>query len=121
MEDQVWLMSRTHMNCGSDLLSDTLKGSYYANPVIDRPQVSQALREAYPEYYGSNICDCVSPRHTLVEFSRLRSGPREELKGVHGFEDAFKDLGRYLTFAHINHLIFTLTMIEGSSSKWGAN
>ena len=33
-----------------------LKGSFYANPVIDDPQVPQKLREAYPEYYGKNIC-----------------------------------------------------------------
>lgn len=35
---------------------DTLKGSYYANPVLDKPDVSPILREAYPEYYGANIC-----------------------------------------------------------------
>ena len=38
------------------LIADTMKGSYYANPVIDEPNVSQELREAYPEYYGKNIC-----------------------------------------------------------------
>lgn len=37
-------------------LVDTLKGSYYANPVIDNPDVSQKQREAFPEYYGQNIC-----------------------------------------------------------------
>lgn len=36
--------------------SDTLKGSYYANPVVDDPEVPQHLRGAYPEYYGKNIC-----------------------------------------------------------------
>lgn len=36
--------------------TDTLKGSYYANPVLDEPSVSPILREAYPEYYGKNIC-----------------------------------------------------------------
>jgi hypothetical protein len=38
------------------LILDTLKGSYYANPVVDKPTVSQALKDAYPEYYGANIC-----------------------------------------------------------------
>jgi hypothetical protein len=36
--------------------ADTLKGSYYANPVMDTPSVPPDLREAYPEYYGTNIC-----------------------------------------------------------------
>ncbi len=36
--------------------TDTLKGSFYANPVLDEPSVSPILREAYPEYYGKNIC-----------------------------------------------------------------
>lgn len=35
---------------------DTMKGSYYANPVLDEPNVSPKLHEAYPEYYGKNIC-----------------------------------------------------------------
>jgi hypothetical protein len=35
-----------------------LKGSYYANPVVDEPSVHPNLREAYPEYYGNNICRC---------------------------------------------------------------
>lgn len=38
------------------VLLDTMKGSYYANPVLDEPNVSAQLREAYPEYYGKNIC-----------------------------------------------------------------
>ncbi|EIN13396.1 Clavaminate synthase-like protein [Punctularia strigosozonata HHB-11173 SS5] len=57
---------------------DTLKGSYYANPIVDKPTVSQALKEAYPEYYGENIW------------------PDKDLKPVEGFEDAFKDLGRFV-------------------------
>lgn len=35
---------------------DTLKGSYYANPVVDSPTIAEAERKAYPEYYGNNIC-----------------------------------------------------------------
>ncbi|EPQ61095.1 Clavaminate synthase-like protein [Gloeophyllum trabeum ATCC 11539] len=57
---------------------DTLKGSYYANPVIDEPTVSAALREAYPEYYGKNIW------------------PAKDEKGIEGFEDAFKALGKFV-------------------------
>ena len=37
-------------------VADTMKGSYYANPVLDEPSVSTELRKAYPEYYGKNIC-----------------------------------------------------------------
>ncbi|KZT06313.1 Clavaminate synthase-like protein [Laetiporus sulphureus 93-53] len=57
---------------------DTLKGSYYANPVIDTPDVPQTLRDAYPEYYGSNIW------------------PSNDIKGIEGFEEAFKALGRII-------------------------
>ncbi|KAK7694311.1 hypothetical protein QCA50_001493 [Cerrena zonata] len=55
---------------------DTLKGSYYANPVVDTPTVSPDLRVGYPEYYGNNIW------------------PSADVKEVEGFEQAFKDLGR---------------------------
>ena len=39
-----------------DQISDLLKGSYYANPIIDSPQVSAEDQANYPEYYGHNIC-----------------------------------------------------------------
>jgi hypothetical protein len=29
-----------------------MKGSYYANPIVDEPNVSVSEREAFPEYYG---------------------------------------------------------------------
>ncbi|KAF8559355.1 Clavaminate synthase-like protein [Imleria badia] len=57
---------------------DTLKGSYYANPTIDVPDVPTELREQYPEYYRSNIW------------------PNSEEKGVEGFEEVFKNLGRFV-------------------------
>ncbi|KAJ3559598.1 hypothetical protein NM688_g239 [Phlebia brevispora] len=57
---------------------DTLKGSYYANPIIDEPDVSPELRNAYPEYYGNNIW------------------PSDDVADVKGFEDAFKDVGRFV-------------------------
>jgi len=56
---------------------DTLKGSYYANPVIDAPSVHPTLQKAYPEYYGVNIW------------------PKDD-KGIEGFECAFKDLGSFV-------------------------
>ena len=34
-----------------------MKGSYYANPVVDEPKISAELKQAYPEYYGKNICE----------------------------------------------------------------
>ncbi|OCH96691.1 Clavaminate synthase-like protein [Obba rivulosa] len=57
---------------------DTLKGSYYANPVVDSPKVSPAEREAYPEYYGENIW------------------PSSDIEAISGFEQAFKELGRFV-------------------------
>ncbi|KAI0735482.1 Clavaminate synthase-like protein [Earliella scabrosa] len=56
---------------------DTMKGSYYANPVLDEPNVSNELRAAYPEYYGKNIWPSSTPE-------------------VQDFEEAFKDLGRFV-------------------------
>lgn len=52
---------------------DTLKGSYYANPVVDFPDVSEELRNEFPEYYGKNVW----PKQTDLE-------------------QAFKELGRFV-------------------------
>ncbi|TFY63255.1 hypothetical protein EVJ58_g3359 [Rhodofomes roseus] len=57
---------------------DTLKGSYYANPIVDTPNVTAEQRQAYPEYYGTNIW------------------PAKDVEGIEGFEDAFKTLGRFV-------------------------
>ncbi|KAJ4000266.1 Clavaminate synthase-like protein [Lentinula boryana] len=57
---------------------DFLKGSFYANPVLDSPSVSNEYKTAYPEYYGDNIW------------------PDADESGVEGFEQAFKDLGRFV-------------------------
>ncbi|THU88459.1 Clavaminate synthase-like protein [Dendrothele bispora CBS 962.96] len=57
---------------------DVLKGSYYANPVIDTPSATDENRTTYPEYYGNNIW------------------PKADEKGVEGFEQAFKDLGELI-------------------------
>ncbi|KAG6891394.1 hypothetical protein C0992_007617 [Termitomyces sp. T32_za158] len=53
-------------------------GSYYANPIVDVPAVSEREKNAHPEYYGNNIW------------------PDPEEKNVEGFEEAFKDLGRFV-------------------------
>jgi hypothetical protein len=37
-------------------LLDTLKASFYANPVVDNPTFTIDEQRAFPEYYGSNIC-----------------------------------------------------------------
>lgn len=55
---------------------DTLKGSYYANPVIDVPDVNPAVKAAYPPIYGDNVW------------------PDKNEIGIEGFEEAFKNLGR---------------------------
>ncbi|KAE9395906.1 Clavaminate synthase-like protein [Gymnopus androsaceus JB14] len=57
---------------------DFLKGSFYANPVVDTPSVPEDHREAYPEYYGTNIW------------------PEANEPGLEGFEQAFKDLGQFV-------------------------
>ncbi|KAG9013938.1 hypothetical protein FRB94_004318 [Tulasnella sp. JGI-2019a] len=57
---------------------DTMKGSFYANPIVDEPKVSEELKRQFPEYYGKNIW------------------PATDEKGVEDFEDAFKDLGRFI-------------------------
>ncbi|KAJ3899967.1 Clavaminate synthase-like protein [Lentinula edodes] len=59
---------------------DFLKGSFYANPVIDSPSVFEQYRTSYPEYYGNNIW------------------PDTEEPGVEGFEQAFKNLGQCFSF-----------------------
>ncbi|KJA29320.1 hypothetical protein HYPSUDRAFT_73807 [Hypholoma sublateritium FD-334 SS-4] len=57
---------------------DTLKGSYYANPVADDPTVPLEEKNAFPQYYGKNIW------------------PKKDEKGIENFEDAFKDLSRFI-------------------------
>lgn len=37
-------------------ISDTLKGSFYANPIVEEITVSDEERRQFPEYYGKNIC-----------------------------------------------------------------
>ncbi|KAF8078252.1 Clavaminate synthase-like protein, partial [Lyophyllum atratum] len=69
-----WSHGKEIMNGKPDLL----KGSYYANPVVESPTVPEEERLAHPEYYGQNIW------------------PHPEEKGVEGFETAFKDLGKLI-------------------------
>jgi hypothetical protein len=82
--------------CFSDSRADTLKGSYYANPVIDAPSVHPNIREAYPEYHGTNICQShVLSRNWCLILSAV--GPKDE-KSIEGFEPAFKELGSCVLF-----------------------
>ncbi|KAL7423916.1 hypothetical protein Q5752_001501 [Cryptotrichosporon argae] len=53
---------------------DRMKGSYYANPLLDRPDVDDAKRAAYPEYYAGNVWPSA-------------------VEGLADFEAAFKALG----------------------------
>jgi hypothetical protein len=46
--------------------TDVLKGSYYANPLIDVPTVSAQDAKLYPEYYGKNICE-----YTVIQMEDL--------------------------------------------------
>lgn len=78
--------------CFSDIRADTLKGSYYANPVIDTPSIHPNLQEAYPEYYGTNICQFSNVVRKWRHKFRSIPGPKNE-KGIEGFEPAFKELG----------------------------
>ncbi|KDR85270.1 hypothetical protein GALMADRAFT_234031 [Galerina marginata CBS 339.88] len=59
-------------------LPDTLKGSYYANPIVETVQVPQDEKKRFPEYYGKNIW------------------PKNDEHGVENFEEAFKDLSRLI-------------------------
>ncbi|GAA0174703.1 oxidoreductase [Lithospermum erythrorhizon] len=54
---------------------DTMKGSFYANPIIDIPTTNSSLIERYPSYCGKNIW------------------PHEELPEL---EAAFKSLGKLI-------------------------
>ncbi|KAL1405285.1 hypothetical protein Q8F55_008912 [Vanrija albida] len=58
-------------------VADTAKGSYYANPLLDLPDVSAEKRARYPEYYAGNVWP---------------SG----IGGLEEFEAAFKALGRFV-------------------------
>ncbi|WVQ98714.1 hypothetical protein IAU59_005845 [Kwoniella sp. CBS 9459] len=56
---------------------DTQKGSYYANPLNDFPDVSDDLRESYPEYYAGNVWP-------------------SSVDGLEEFETTFKALGNVI-------------------------
>jgi hypothetical protein len=46
-------------------ISDILKGSFYANPMVEQVTVSDEDRLQFPEYYGNNICKSVTKMHKL--------------------------------------------------------
>ncbi|KAF8167832.1 Clavaminate synthase-like protein [Crassisporium funariophilum] len=80
-----WSHGKEIMNGKPDLGSttyfvheDTLKGSFYANPIAENATVAAEEKTQFPEYYGNNIW------------------PAKEEKGVENFEDAFVDLSRFI-------------------------
>jgi hypothetical protein len=91
-ERQTWYEHHPVSGYFSTGQADTLKGSYYANPLIDSPSVHPSLQEAYPEYYGANICQYHTPPSIGWYLKLIAVGPQNE-KGIEGFESAFKELG----------------------------
>lgn len=57
---------------------DIYKGSYYANPLVDHPNVDEELRQKNYMYYGDNVW------------------PEQSEPGMQNFEQAFKDLGKLI-------------------------
>lgn len=53
---------------------DTLKGSFYANPIVENVTVSDEEKRQFPEYYGKNICMSATMDHNLP-LSDIRQGP----------------------------------------------
>ena len=50
-------------SCGKEYMNgvpDTLKGSYYGNPLVDTPNVSEEIKKKHPEYYKGNIWVSIS-------------------------------------------------------------
>jgi hypothetical protein len=76
---------------------DTLKGSYYANPVVDVPDVNPAVKAAYPPIYGNNVCMYYSFYYGILNTKcECYQGPDKNDIGIEGFEEAFKDLGKFV-------------------------
>ncbi|TIA93212.1 hypothetical protein E3P81_01036 [Wallemia ichthyophaga] len=70
-----WSRAKEYMNG----MPDTLKGSYYGNPLLDRPQVDPTIQRRHPEYYKGNIW------------------PNEDEDAeVNGFQQSFKKLGSFV-------------------------
>ncbi|TIB75594.1 hypothetical protein E3Q23_02296 [Wallemia mellicola] len=70
-----WSRAKEYMNG----MPDTLKGSYYGNPLLDRPNVDPEIRRKHPEYYKGNIWP-----------------DEEDDEEVRGFQEAFKRLGTFV-------------------------
>ena len=63
-------LSRVKLTCSSAI--DTLKGSFYANPIIDLPTVPDSDKSAYPEYYRDNICQYTCHRCFIFDHKPWR-------------------------------------------------
>jgi hypothetical protein len=72
---------------------DTLKGSYYANPVVDVTNVHPAVKAEYRPFYGDNVCMCYSFVPVIRRLLPTK-GPDKNETNIEGFEEAFKNLGR---------------------------
>jgi len=46
-------------------ISDVLKGSFYANPMVEQVTVSDEDKLQFPEYHGNNICKPVTKMHIV--------------------------------------------------------
>ena len=100
MEDPVGVIPYSEMvTMDISYGSDVLKGSYYANPIVDAPTVPEKEKNMYPEYYGNNIC--LPSSASYFNSTDCRAGPDPDQKGVEGFESAFKDLGQSVLSSHL--------------------
>jgi hypothetical protein len=50
------ITSNFHFKLALISFTDLLKGSYYANPIVDKPSVSPEHIKEFCEYYSNNIC-----------------------------------------------------------------
>lgn len=78
-------------------IPDVLKGSYYANPTVDHPKVSEQAKLEHPlvpaivHYVSRAQADYTWPSS---EVYGVNIWPAADEKSIEGFEDAFKALGR---------------------------
>ena len=54
MDDQVRILPFARRLLTLEL--DTLKGSYYANPIVDVPNVDPVVKAQHRPLYGNNVC-----------------------------------------------------------------
>jgi hypothetical protein len=69
-------------------MPDTQKGSFYANPLLDVPQVTDELRQQHPESVGTirSLPQCASLMSRYYEGNVWPAG----VSGLEEFEQTFK-------------------------------